>query len=209
MATSSQCAAALEHLAAYRFREMADATEDAEEAAAEEAAAAMGGSGGLPSPAAGIRRPPSKLAEQHDLFTPQLGACIPPCVSPASPLPASPLRLPCISPASLPHLRWISPASRIGTLLHTWSSSANAPSDHLPNMAGTLLHMIVFGECTNQWSLSRPLLVLILISEEPYAETTPRPRRDHAEITPRSQLTHLGGRFSTHWYAEKTKRPPS
>ena len=29
--------------------------------------------------------------------------------------------------------------------------------------------MIVFEECTNQWSLSRPLLALILICEEAYA----------------------------------------
>jgi exportin-7 len=32
-----------------------------------------------------------------------------------------------------------------------------------------LLHMIVFGDHTNQWSLSRPLLVLILICEEAYS----------------------------------------
>ena len=31
-----------------------------------------------------------------------------------------------------------------------------------------LLHMIVFEECTNQWSLSRPLLALILINEHAY-----------------------------------------
>ena len=31
-----------------------------------------------------------------------------------------------------------------------------------------LLHMIVFEECTNQWSLSRPLLALILINEAAY-----------------------------------------
>ena len=36
-----------------------------------------------------------------------------------------------------------------------------------PQLA-TLLHMIVFEECTNQWSLSRPLLALILISEAAY-----------------------------------------
>ena len=33
----------------------------------------------------------------------------------------------------------------------------------------TLLHMIVFEECTNQWSLSRPLLALILICEDAFA----------------------------------------
>ena len=30
--------------------------------------------------------------------------------------------------------------------------------------------MIVFEECTNQWSLSRPLLALILICEDAYAQ---------------------------------------
>ena len=76
----SQCAAALEHLAAFRFREMVEA---------DDAAA------------------PAKLANEHDLFAAQLA---------------------------------------------------------------TLLHMIVFEECTNQWSLSRPLLALILISEDAYAQ---------------------------------------
>jgi len=80
VATSSQCAAALEHLAAFRFREIADAEE-------QEAAK------------------PSMLADEHELFACQLG---------------------------------------------------------------TLLHMIVFEECTNQWSLSRPLLALILICEDAY-----------------------------------------
>jgi exportin-7 len=78
VAISSQCAAALEHLAAYRFREIVD-EED---------------------------RGPSKLADESELFARQLA---------------------------------------------------------------TLLHMIVFEECTNQWSLSRPLLALILISEDAYA----------------------------------------
>jgi len=78
---SSQCAAALEHLAAYRFRELSDADE------VETAK-------------------PSKLADEPELFACQLAV---------------------------------------------------------------LLHMIVFEECTNQWSLSRPLLALILICEEAYA----------------------------------------
>ena len=86
VAISSQCAAALEHLAAYRFRELADADDaDAYEVAA---------------------RPPSKLANAHNLFASQLNV---------------------------------------------------------------LLHMIVFEECTNQWSLSRPLLALIIIGEAAYA----------------------------------------
>jgi len=82
VATSSQCAAALEHLAAHRFREIADAEE--EEPGAK----------------------PSQLAAEHDLFAGQLAV---------------------------------------------------------------LLHMIVFEECTNQWSLSRPLLALILICDDAYA----------------------------------------
>ena len=77
---SSQCAAALEHLAAFHFRELADSDE-------------------TDGPQ------PSKLAVEHELFACQLAV---------------------------------------------------------------LLHMIVFEECTNQWSLSRPLLALILICEDAY-----------------------------------------
>ena len=81
MSTPSQGAAALEHLAAYRFREIADAEEMAEV----EQSSALSGARALSRPAAFV-----------------------------------------------------------------------------------LLHMIVFEECTNQWSLSRPLLALILINEENY-----------------------------------------
>ena len=121
VATSSQCAAALEHLAAYRFREMADAVDDDDddddEGGMREGGDGLGGSGGGGGGGGmggggggggggGRRKPLSKLHEEHDLFAMQLG---------------------------------------------------------------TLLHMIVFEECTNQWSLSRPLLALILICEDAYA----------------------------------------
>lgn len=82
VAISSQCAAALEHLAAFRFREL---TAEAE---------------------GEVSVPGSKLASEQELFASQLAV---------------------------------------------------------------LLHMIVFEECTNQWSLSRPLLALILINEQAYS----------------------------------------
>ena len=37
-------------------------------------------------------------------------------------------------------------------------------------MAQVLLHMIVFEDCPNQWSLSRPLLALILTNDAFYAQ---------------------------------------
>jgi len=80
VAISSQCAAALDHLAAFHFKEVAERDEDGS-------------------------RPISKLGSERELFAFQLAV---------------------------------------------------------------LLHMIVFEECTNQWSLSRPLLALVLISEEAY-----------------------------------------
>mmetsp|Transcript_19244 Transcript_19244/g.49244 ORF Transcript_19244/g.49244 Transcript_19244/m.49244 type:complete len:170 (-) Transcript_19244:401-910(-) len=81
VAISSQCAAALDHLAAFHFKELAEAAEAPE------------------TPTV------SKLGAERELFAFQLGV---------------------------------------------------------------LLHMIVFEECTNQWSLSRPLLALILINEGAY-----------------------------------------
>ena len=96
-----QCAAALEHLAAYRFRELADAQEEEEEAQAA-MAAGLAPPGGISS---SRRVALSKLGEEPKLFASQLD---------------------------------------------------------------TLLHMIVFEECTNQWSLSRPLLALILICDDAY-----------------------------------------
>lgn len=80
VAISSQCAAALDHLAAFHFQELAERDEDG---------------------AKGV----SKLGTERELFAFQLAV---------------------------------------------------------------LLHMIVFEECTNQWSLSRPLLALILINEDAY-----------------------------------------
>jgi len=80
VAISSQCAAALDHLAAFHFKEVAERDEDSIKVM-------------------------SKLGAERELFAFQLAV---------------------------------------------------------------LLHMIVFEECTNQWSLSRPLLALILINEEAY-----------------------------------------
>ena len=99
VATSSQCAAALEHLAAFRFRELSDADEvdDGKH---------------------------SKLTDENELFTCQLAV---------------------------------------------------------------LLHMIVFEECTNQWSLSRPLLALILISGEAYAAWTEQALSSMAQHPERQQ----------------------
>lgn len=35
----------------------------------------------------------------------------------------------------------------------------------LPNMLSTILNIIMFEDCRNQWSMSRPLLGLILLNE--------------------------------------------
>ena len=50
---------------------------------------------------------------------------------------------------------------------------AQAFADHLrqrpellPNLLTTLFELVLFEECTNQWSLSRPMLSLILLNEQ-------------------------------------------
>ena len=48
-------------------------------------------------------------------------------------------------------------------------SKLSAERELFASQLSVLLHMIVFEECTNQWSLSRPLLALILINEDAYA----------------------------------------
>lgn len=103
VATSSQCAAALEHLAAYRFREMLDAADDEE--MVHESTVCNGIRDCVAN--ASMNRSLSELQKEHHLFAAQLR---------------------------------------------------------------TLLHMIVFEDCTNQWSLSRPLLALILVAEEAFEE---------------------------------------
>lgn len=112
VATSSQCAAALEHLASYRFREireMADAAAEAEDEAEVRSGVQRSGLGSGVDNSSGSSSSniTTKLHNEHDIFAQQLS---------------------------------------------------------------TLLHMIVFEECTNQWSLSRPLLALILIGEEAYTQ---------------------------------------
>ena len=53
--------------------------------------------------------------------------------------------------------------------------------------------MIVFEECTNQWSLSRPLLALILICEDAYARWKDQALRAMAQHPARQQK--LAGAF--------------
>ena len=38
----------------------------------------------------------------------------------------------------------------------------------LPELLRTLFEIVLFEECSNQWSLSRPMLPLILINEQIY-----------------------------------------
>ncbi len=38
----------------------------------------------------------------------------------------------------------------------------------LPTLLTTLFEIVLFEECSNQWSLSRPMLSLILINEQVY-----------------------------------------
>ena len=53
------------------------------------------------------------------------------------------------------------------------ASPGQAFADHLrqrpellPNLLTTLFELVLFEECTNQWSLSRPMLSLILLNEQ-------------------------------------------
>ena len=40
----------------------------------------------------------------------------------------------------------------------------------LPQLLTTLFELVLFEECNNQWSLSRPMLSLILVNEQIYNE---------------------------------------
>lgn len=40
----------------------------------------------------------------------------------------------------------------------------------LPQTLSTLFEIVLFEDCTNQWSLSRPMLSLILLNEQIYHE---------------------------------------
>lgn len=61
----------------------------------------------------------------------------------------------------------------------------HANPDLFPKFLGMLFNMIMFEECANQWSLSRPMLSLILTNEEVFNQlkhsitTSQRPDRQH------------------------------
>ena len=40
----------------------------------------------------------------------------------------------------------------------------------LPEMLRTLFDIVLFEDCSNQWSLSRPMLSLILVNEQIFSE---------------------------------------
>jgi exportin-7 len=42
--------------------------------------------------------------------------------------------------------------------------------DLLPTLLSTLFEIVLFEDCTNQWSLSRPMLSLVLTAEPAYAD---------------------------------------
>ena len=42
--------------------------------------------------------------------------------------------------------------------------------DLLPSLLNTLFEVVLFEECSNQWSMSRPMLSLILINEQIYPQ---------------------------------------
>lgn len=46
--------------------------------------------------------------------------------------------------------------------------------DLLPGLLNTLFEVVLFEECSNQWSMSRPMLSLILINEQIYPQLKAR-----------------------------------
>jgi exportin-7 len=46
------------------------------------------------------------------------------------------------------------------------SEHLRAAPDLFPTLLSTLFEIVLFEDCTNQWSLSRPMLSLILINEQ-------------------------------------------
>jgi exportin-7 len=74
--------------------------------------------------------------------------------------------------------------------------AADAIADHLrarPNLLtqllSTLFEIVLFEDCTNQWSLSRPMLSLILINEQVYGEL----KRRLIASQPQERHQHLAG----------------
>ncbi len=45
----------------------------------------------------------------------------------------------------------------------------------LPTLLTTLFEIVLFDDCTNQWSLSRPMLSLILVNEQARPILCPSP----------------------------------
>ena len=64
----------------------------------------------------------------------------------------------------------------LGTLCPICARARQAIGEHLrqrpelfPAILTTLFEIVLFEDCSNQWSLSRPMLSLILINEQIYA----------------------------------------
>ena len=57
----------------------------------------------------------------------------------------------------------------------------------LPELLRTLFEVVLFEECSNQWSLSRPMLPLILVNEAAYPEL----RRQIVAGQPAERRAHL------------------
>jgi len=58
-----------------------------------------------------------------------------------------------------------------------WTVTLQAMAEHLqqrpellPGLLSSLFEIVLFEECSNQWSLSRPMLSLILVNEQIYSQ---------------------------------------
>jgi hypothetical protein len=58
----------------------------------------------------------------------------------------------------------------------------------LPTLLTTLFELVLFEECTNQWSLSRPMLSLILLNEQARVHACMGPWPGHSSNTVGVQL---------------------
>jgi hypothetical protein len=87
----------------------------------------------------------------------------------------------------------------------------------LPTLLTTLFEIVLFEECSNQWSLSRPMLSLILINEQVGLCAESLARNSQAQLTHRCRymgpcagfllqslqalLTHVCSRFDAKYKA--------
>lgn len=129
VSVSSQCAAGLDNLAGYFFKHM-PGSEAPTPAAAVSSAASF------------FSQPPGRSASALPHFP---GARLPVWVTPPRALPRRLTYLLALPPALCPRLQAIAEHLR-------------QRPDLFPQVLSTLFEIVLFEDCTNQWSLSRPML---------------------------------------------------